>query len=180
MTSARSTSVAAAERTIMFTDLVGFTEFIADRGDAVVLDLLAVQERLVRDCLPSRARIVKELGDGFMISFDDPCDAVATGLTLQECFEAEAQTSDFPLWVRIGLHSGRPVPRGDDLVGNDVNIAARIVDLAAPGEVITSETTATQAAEKLPDVILEPLGPAVIRGIPSPIPLFRALREDSA
>ncbi len=179
MSPSRSTSVAAAERTIMFTDLVGFTEFIANQGDAVVLDLLAVQERLVRECLPPRARIVKELGDGLMLSFDDACDAVATGLTLQERFEAEAATSDYPLWVRIGVHSGRPVPRGDDFVGNDVNIAARIVDLAAPGEVITSEATASQAADRLSGVILEPLGPAVIRGIPSPILLYRALREDS-
>lgn len=115
-----------------------------------------------------------------MLSFDDPCDAVETGLTLQERFEQEAANSDFPLWVRIGVHSGRPVPRGDDLVGNDVNIAARIVDLAAPGEVVTSETTATQAGEGLDEVVFEALGPAVIKGIPSPIPLYRAMREDAA
>jgi adenylate cyclase len=180
MSSRRSVSVAAAERTIMFTDLVGFTEFIADHGDAVVLDLLAIQERLVRESLPPRARVVKELGDGLMLSFDDPCDAVATGLALQERFDAEAANSDFPLWIRIGLHSGRPVLRGDDLVGNDVNIAARIVDLAAPGEVITSEATARQAADGLPGVLFEPLGPAVMKGIRSPIPIYRALRQGDA
>jgi class 3 adenylate cyclase len=141
----------------MFTDLVGFTEFISDHGDAVVLDLLAVQEQLVRQSLPPRARLVKELGDGLMLSFDDPCDAVATGLALQERFESEAANSDFPLWVRIGLHSGRPLPRGDDYVGNDVNIAARIVDLAAPGEVITSEATCHQAADRLEGIVFEPL-----------------------
>ncbi|MFB3052427.1 MAG: adenylate/guanylate cyclase domain-containing protein, partial [Dehalococcoidia bacterium] len=94
-------------------------------------------------------------------------------------FEVEAADSDFPLWVRIGIHSGRPVHRGDDLVGNDVNIAARIVDLAAPGEVITSEATASLVADGLEDVEFEPLGPAVMKGIPSPIPLYRALREDA-
>ncbi|HLA18376.1 MAG TPA: adenylate/guanylate cyclase domain-containing protein [Dehalococcoidia bacterium] len=179
MSGGRSAPITTAELTIMFTDLVGFTEFIADHGDAVVLDLLATQERLVRESLPPRARIVKELGDGLMLSFDDPCDAVATGLTLQSRFEEEAATSDFPLWVRIGVHSGRPVPRRDDLVGNDVNIAARIVDLAAPGEVIASEATRRQAADRLPGVVFEPLGPAVMKGIPSPIPIFRALREGS-
>jgi adenylate cyclase len=175
-----SVSVAAAERTIMFTDLVGFTEFIADHGDAVVLDLLAVQERLVRESLPPRARVVKELGDGLMLSFDDPCDAVATGLALQERFEAEAANSDFPLWVRIGLHSGRPLPRGDDFVGNDVNIAARVVDIAAPGEVIASEATARQAADRLEGIVFEPLGPAVMKGIPSPVAIYRALRQATA
>jgi class 3 adenylate cyclase len=163
----------------MFTDLVGFTEFTALRGDAVALNLLVTQERLVRESLPQGARIVKELGDGLMLSFDDPCDAVVTALALQERFEVEATDSDLPLWVRIGIHSGRPIARGDDLVGNDVNIAARIVDLAAPGEVVTSEATASLTSEELEGVEFEPLGPAVMKGIPSPIPLYRALREDS-
>ncbi len=58
-----------------------------------------------------------------------------------------------------------------------MNIAARIVDLAAAGEVIASEATTLRAAEGLESVIFEALGPAVIRGIPAPIPLFRALRD---
>lgn len=179
MSADRTALAATAECTIMFTDLVGFTEFTALRGDAVALELLVMQERLVRESLPSGGRIVKELGDGLMLSFDNPCDAVATGLALQERFEAEGTDSDFPLWVRIGIHSGRPAHRGDDLVGNDVNIAARIVDLAAPGEVITSEATASLTSEGLEGVEFEPLGPAVMKGIPSPIPLYRALREAS-
>jgi adenylate cyclase len=172
--------IAVAEITIMFTDIVGYTEFTAARGDETALELLSTQEKVVRDTLPPRSRIVKDMGDGLMICFDGPGDAVATGLLLQERFEEEAAATDFPLWVRIGVHSGRPVPRGEDLIGNDVNIAARIVDLAAPGEVITSEATAIRAAEELESVVFEPLGPAVIKGIPSPIPLYRALRTDAA
>jgi class 3 adenylate cyclase len=173
-----STSIAAAECTIMFTDLVGFTEYTALHGDEVALDLLSAQERIVRETLPEGSRIIKELGDGLMLVFDDPCDAVETGLALQLRFEDEAASADFPLWVRIGVHSGSPVPRGDDLVGNDVNIAARIVDLAAPGEVITSEATASRVGDDLEGIGFEPLGPAVIRGIPAPITLFRAVFED--
>ena len=45
---------------------------------------------------------------------------------------------------------------------------------------MTSEATATQAAEGLDEVVFEALGPAVIKGIPSPIPLYRAMREDAA
>jgi adenylate cyclase len=173
-----SATVAAAECTIMFTDLVGFTEYTALHGDAVALELLATQERIVREALPPGARIVKELGDGLMLRFEDPSEAIETGLALQDRFEEEAASAEFPLWVRIGVHSGRPVLRGDDLVGNDVNIASRLVDLAAPGEVITSEATVDRAADELDGVVFESLGPAVIRGIPAPIPLFRALREE--
>lgn len=178
MASEGSTTIAAAECTIMFTDLVGYTEHIALHGDEVVLQLLSTQERLVREALPEGARIVKELGDGLMLQFDDPCDAVETGLALQARFEDEASHADFPLWVRIGVHSGRPLLRGDDLVGNDVNIAARIVDLAAPGEVLTSEATASKVGDELDGIAFEALGPAVIRGIPSPIPLYRAVLDE--
>ena len=52
-----------------------------------------------------------------------------------------------PLWVRAGLHWGRPSSRGDDLVGHDVNVAARIVDVAAPGELLCSGSMLTAAAD---------------------------------
>ena len=71
----------------MFTDLVGFTEFTALRGDDAALALLAVQDRLVTAALPGGARIVKELGDGLLLYFPDPASALRTGLTLQEAFE---------------------------------------------------------------------------------------------
>ncbi|MEE8347630.1 MAG: hypothetical protein V3S20_09805 [Dehalococcoidia bacterium] len=58
--------------------------------------------------------------------------------------------------------------------------AARLRLTAAPGEVITSEATYRQAADKLYRVTFEPLGPAVMKGIPSPIPIFRALRQDAS
>ncbi len=97
MSGANPAPVAAAERTIMFTDLVGFTEYTALHGDEVALELLAVQERLVNEALPNGARVVKDLGDGLMLSFDDPCDAVSTGLALQQRFDEEATNSDLPL-----------------------------------------------------------------------------------
>ena len=176
MSGGRSAPITTAELTIMFTDLVGFTEFIADHGDAVVLDLLATQERLVRESLPPRARIVKELGDGLMLWFGDPCQAVAVALALQERFDREAAAEELPLWVRMGVHYGQPARRGDDLVGHDVNVASRIVELAAPGEVLASEAAVQRIGDGLPDVLFEEVGPVVMKGIPAPIALYRALR----
>jgi adenylate cyclase len=112
-----------------------------------------------------------------MIWFDDACAAVTTGLRLQERFEREAADADAPLWVRIGLHSGRQSRRGEDLVGHDVNVAARIMDLAGSGEVLASEATVERADTGLPDVDFERLGPVVMKGIPTPINLFRAERR---
>ena len=92
----------------------------------------------MRDALPDDARVVKDLGDGLMLWFPEPVSALGSCLALAERFEEEAAT-DVPLWVRVGMHWGCPARRGADLVGHDVNLAARIVDVAGPGEVLVSE-----------------------------------------
>ena len=72
------------------------------------------------------------------------------------------------------MHHGHPLARGSDLVGHDVNLAARIVDLAGPGEVLLSEATRADIGDELPDVRFDELGPVVMKGIPTPVRLWRA------
>ena len=162
--------------TIVFTDIVGFTQLTDEHGDDVALTMLERQEQLVRRSLPATARVVKELGDGLLLWFDDPGAAIVTALELQRSFEEETD-DDMPMWVRIGMHWGCPRARGDDIVGRDVNLASRIMDLAAPGEVLCSEATATQAGA-VPGVGFEALGPVYVRGIADPVPLMRAYGID--
>lgn len=159
--------------TIVFTDIVGFTQLTDEHGDDLALTLLERQEQLVRRTLPATARVVKELGDGLLLWFDEAGAAIATCLILQQAFEDESE-GDMPMWVRIGMHWGCPRARGDDIVGRDVNLAARISELAAPGEVLCSEATAEQAGD-LPGVEFEPLGSVFVRGIADAVPLVRAI-----
>jgi adenylate cyclase len=160
---------------IAFTDIVGFTEFTADRGDGEAVALLDLQGSLVQAALPRSARVVKELGDGLMLWLPDPRSAVATGLSLLDRFN---QVSDdvSPLWVRIGMHWGRPTRRGEDLVGHDVNLASRIVDVAGPGELLISSALHAALDTGYPDICVKELGPVVMRGIPAPVPLFKLSR----
>jgi adenylate cyclase len=170
---------ATVRGTVMFTDIVGFTEFNAIRGDAEAVELLALQERIVKQELPDDARIVKELGDGLMVWFEDACDAIETGLRLQVRFEEEAWNSDTPLWVRVGLHHGQQTKRGHDLLGHDVNVASRIVNFADSGEVLASEATVQEANARLQGIEAERLGPVIMKGIPTPINLFRMERTSA-
>jgi adenylate cyclase len=163
------------EGTVVFTDIVGFTEFTALRGDDEALDLLAAQERIVREALPQGARIVKELGDGLLLWFGDACDALQTVLRLQQLFDQQSSELTMPLWVRAGMHSGRQTRRGEDLVGHDVNVASRVVDVAGPGEVLLSEATRQLVEGRVPDCTFEELGPVVMKGIPEPVRLYRAV-----
>jgi adenylate cyclase len=165
-------AVEVIEGTIVFTDLVGFTEFTATRGDAEALQLLATQDRLVRSVLPGAARIVKELGDGLFLWFPAPDGALRCALDLRRVLEEESATTGLPLWIRVGMHHGHALQRGADLVGNDVNVASRIADVAAPGEVLVSDTVRSAVS---PDAVwFEELGPVVMKGLPAPIRLWRA------
>lgn len=161
---------------VVFTDLVGFTEFTARAGDDEAVRVLAVQDRIVHESLPSNARVVKELGDGLMLWFADPCVAVSTMLAVLDGFDAAAVADEMPLWVRIGAHWGAPAVRGDDLVGHDANVAARIVDVAAPGELLVSD--ALRARGDQTAVCFAEIGPVMMKGLVEPISLFRAERAN--
>jgi adenylate cyclase len=156
--------------TIVFTDLVGFTEFTALRGDAEALDLLATQERVVASALPPDSRVVKELGDGLLLWFPLPRPALEATLTVLTTFEDEGGG----LGVRAGMHHGHALLRGDDLVGHDVNLASRIADLAGPGEVLLSDSARLAMGPPPDGVGFEELGPVVMKGIPEPVRLWRA------
>ena len=170
-------AVETREGTIVFTDLSGFTEFTALRGDVAALSLLDLQERLVLEQMGDSGRIVKSLGDGLMLWFDEALDAVQVSIALQAQFEEVSGEDDEPLWVRIGIHFGRPVLRGSDFIGHDVNVAARIVDLAAPGEVLVSEACTEQIKTPISGVVFEEIGPTIMKGMPEPVPLYRVTRD---
>ena len=162
------------EGTIVFTDLVGFTEFTATRGDVEALQLLAAQDGVVRAVLPDGARIVKELGDGLLLWFADPVTALHTAFALNDGLDAASSTTGLPLWIRVGVHHGRALQRGDDVIGHDVNVAARIVDVAAPGDVLTSDAVHAVVDPGSSGVCFDEIGPVVMKGVPEPIRLWRA------
>ena len=159
---------------IAVTDIVGFTEFTAEHGDAGALAGLDAQERIVRAALPPDGRVVKELGDGLMLWFPDAAAGLTACLDLHERLDAET-SDEMPLWVRMGMHWGCPTPRGDDLIGNDVNLAARIVDMAGPGELLVSEPVRAEVGDGR-NISFEELGPVVMKGFREPVGLFRAER----
>jgi adenylate cyclase len=170
--------MASVTGAVVFTDLVGFTEFTATSGDEEAVRLLAVQDDIVTKLLPTDARIVKELGDGLMIFFPTACEAVTTMLDVLDAFAGASDRDEMPLWVRVGAHWGCPAVRGADLVGHDANVAARVVDVAAPGELLVSEPLV--AADEHGGVAFDELGPVMMKGLPEPVSLFRAERDPLA
>ncbi len=165
------------EGAVVFGDVVGFTAFTAAAGDTKALAVVEHLERLIIDELPPGARLVKNLGDGVMLWFPDAKAAVDTTVRLQQAFVAEGLGGDNPLWVRMGVHWGHQLTRGDDLIGHDVNVAARVMDQAGPGEVLISDVTRQRVAGQLDGTVaFWEIGPATVKGVPEPIWIHRVER----
>ena len=162
----------AVSGAIVFTDIVGFTDVTDQHGDDAAEEILTWQEKIVDSVLPPTGRVIKELGDGLLLWFSDARHAIETALRLQQCFE-EQPVAGVAVWVRMGAHWGTPRRRGDDIIGRDVNLAARITDLAGPGEVLCSAAL-VHASAPIPGVRFEELGPVFVRGFGEPVLLLRA------
>ena len=166
------TTPATATATILFTDLVGFTEYTDACGDAAAVEVLDHQTAIARAALDhGGGRLVKELGDGLMFWFERPASALRSARSMLAAVDAARDTLAFPLGVRMGMHCGDVTPRGDDFVGRTVNVAARITDLAGPGELVVSDGIVAALA---PDgAEFQPVGPVRVKGVASPIWLHR-------
>jgi class 3 adenylate cyclase len=128
-------------RAVLITDLVGSTSLLNAVGDARWVDLLAEHDVIIRRAVVAwQGREVKHTGDGILASFDVVGDALHGALEIQAGFEARADAAGPEMRVRIGISAGEPVQRNDDLFGATVNLAARLCQAAAGGQILVSET----------------------------------------
>jgi adenylate cyclase len=126
--------------TILFTDLVDHSEWALRVGDTLAVKLLRTVGHNVECAVVGHGgRVVKRLGDGMMAVFADPCAGVEGALEATEAVHALDVAGYRPV-LRAGLHTGRPRRFGDDYLGVDVNIAARVADAAGPREVLVSDS----------------------------------------
>lgn len=119
--------------TVLFTDIVGSTERLSSLGDREWRHLLERHDACVRRELARfRGKEIRTMGDGFLATFDGPARAV-------RCAQAVRDTvRDLGLEVRSGLHTGEIEILPNDVGGIAVHVAARVAQLAAAGEVLTS------------------------------------------
>lgn len=130
-----------SESTIAFADLSGFTALTIERGDAAAAEQSAAFIALAQDSVTTHGgRLVKPLGDGVMLHFKLPCEAVDCLATLI----GKARRMALPA-LRAGVAMGPVVTRDGDFFGHTVNLAARFAAAAAPGEIWTTPALAAAA-----------------------------------
>ena len=159
------------ERAFLFADLSGYTALTEAHGDAAAADVVERFVELATGALRGDAWIFERVGDELVIVATDVVAAVETAVALRDAIAREPL---FPL-LRAGIHHGRVVERGIQLFGGALNVAARVATQARPGQIVCTETVSSVAVR--PGLQYRAMGPARLRNIADPIPLFELLVE---
>jgi YVTN family beta-propeller protein len=123
--------------TVMFTDVESSTDITTRLGDDAAASLMATHNTIVLDQVEAfGGHDVRSTGDGFLVVFDSARAAVSCAVAIQR----ELAEREHPIRVRIGLNAGEVLHRGDELFGAAINLAARVMDRADGGEILTTDT----------------------------------------
>jgi adenylate cyclase len=172
MTEAHNRKLAA----IMFTDIVGYSALM-QKNEALTLELLAEHRNLLRPLFPRYGgREVETAGDAFFVEFASALQAARCALEIQHTLHDRnaAVPPERQMRLRIGLHVGDVVYLGKNVHGDKVNIAARLLPLAAPEGICLSEDMARQIQQQI-DAPIVKLGRAELKNIALPMAIYRVV-----
>jgi adenylate cyclase len=157
---------------ILCLDVVGYSRLAGADEDRVLARLRALRSDLIDPAIAvHHGRVVKRTGDGAIVEFRSVVDAVRCAIEIQNAMiERNAGVpEDRRIVFRIGVHVGDVVEESDgDLMGDGVNIAARLEGVAAPGAICLSEQAYWQVKGRL-ELAVTDLGPTRLKNIAEPI-----------
>ncbi|MEK7729244.1 MAG: adenylate/guanylate cyclase domain-containing protein [candidate division KSB1 bacterium] len=164
---------------IMFTDIKGFSRRMGE-SEQLTLKLLRDHNRIIRFLVRKhRGRIVKSTGDGFLIDFDSAVVALQCAVEAQQRFlrynEKKAELDR--ILVRISVSLGEVMIVDGDLFGDEVNISARIQQLADPGGICITREVYERVKSKL-SLLAVNMGPQNLKNIRQPVEVYKVLIKD--
>lgn len=165
----------------MFTDAVSFSAQMNAQEVATLNRMERDMEVMRRIALAHSGVVLKSTGDGLLIRFGSAVQAVSCALEIQQGFAPRRGPAPAggDLRHRVGIHLGDVFVHGDDVMGDGVNIAARLVAEAPPGGIIISQVVHEVVKNKL-SLQAVPLGPRHLRNIKDPILLYRLQLDEPA
>src|SRR5246500_1998146 len=157
---------------ILVSDVVGYARLAGVDEDRILARLRALRSDLIDPTIAvHHGRVVKRTGDGAIVEFRSVVDAVNFAIEIQRAMgERNAEVApDKRIEFRIGIHVGDVVEESDgDLMGDGVNIAARVEGIAKPGAICLSEDAYRQVSGRL-EMEVTDLGPTQLKNIDRPI-----------
>ncbi|HEV2545759.1 MAG TPA: adenylate/guanylate cyclase domain-containing protein [Stellaceae bacterium] len=159
---------------ILAADVAGYSRLTGADEEGTIARLRALRRELIDPTIEAHhGRIVKTTGDGILIEFASVVDGVRCAVEVQR--EMASRNSDIPpgkrLEFRIGIHLGDVVVDGDDLLGDGVNVAARIERLSEPGAICVSEDAYRHVCDKAPLKFID-IGERVLKNIARPMRVY--------
>ena len=156
---------------ILLTDMVGYSRLMGLDEEGTIARQKAHREQIIDPSISTHGgRIVKTTGDGLLVEFPSVVDAVKCAVDMQT--ELVGRDTDVPedrrIQYRIGINLGDIVIDGDDILGDGVNVAARLEGLAEPGGICISGTVHDHLAGKV-DVTFEDAGEQTVKNVPRPV-----------
>ena len=160
---------------ILVADVVGYSRLVGADEEGTLARLRVLRSDLIDPATAAHhGRVVKRTGDGILIEFRSVVDAVRCALDVQNGM-AERNAGlpeDSRIEFRVGVHLGDVVEESDgDLMGDGVNIAARLESIAKPGVICLSEQAYWQVKGRL-DLAVRDLGPTQLKNIADPIRVY--------
>ena len=153
--------------TVLFGDIVGSTEQLAEMGDQQWMRVLDEYYGIIRKGLGAfHGQHVSTSGDGFLATFRDPLQAIQCASAIRESVKG------LGLRIRIGMHVGECLYLGESVGGLTVHIGARIAAAADAGEVLVSDALKTHLADS--DIRFVDRGSHDLKGVPGKWSLFTA------
>jgi adenylate cyclase len=162
---------------IMAADVAGYSRLVARDEEGALRQLSGHLREVVEPAVDEYGgRIFKTMGDGFLAEFASVVGALRCALKIQEGVAERNRPvlADERLEFRIGLHMADVVVESDDILGDGVNIAARLESLALPGGVCVSARVHEDTAGRL-DVAFHDLGEQPLKNIPRPVRVYRVV-----
>src|SRR6478752_3653765 len=159
---------------ILAADVVGYSRLAGADEDRTLARLRGLRSDLIDPAIGAhRGRIVKRTGDGSLIEFRSVVDAMRCAIEVQNgMVERNAGLPpERRIEFRVGIHLGVVVEADGDLMGDGVNIAARLEGMANPGAICLSEDAYRQVSGRL-DMAVADLGPTQLKNIERPIRVY--------
>jgi TolB-like protein/class 3 adenylate cyclase/cytochrome c-type biogenesis protein CcmH/NrfG len=161
---------------IMFTDMVGYSE-LTQENEKLAVELLEEHRVILRSIFEKyQGQEIEIVGDAFFIEFTSALDAVQCAIAIQKELYGRYQRTTKDRWirVRIGVHVGDVIHKDKQVIGDCVNIAARMEPLAQPGGICLSEDVARQIYNKI-ELPLKSLGKGELKNIRLPVKIYKVV-----
>ena len=158
--------------TVLFTDIKGYSQKTQVLTSMELATFINEYEGILLPVITSHnGELIKRMGDGHLFVFEKPLNAVLTGIRLQKALKRynSFREEKLRIIVRIGAHCGDIVRRGNDVLGNTVNIASRLESSAPGGSIYISHVVNEEIKQY---IISRNVGPVSVKGIEKPIMVF--------